>query len=44
MCMEEEKTPFPCPKDFATIVTTDDCTSCNRRRDCDIYATMLDEE
>lgn len=40
---ENKDLRFPCPID-GNYVTLQDCPECERSNNCDIYATMLDED
>lgn len=40
---DREKYYFPCPID-GKCITTAECWDCERSNNCDIYATMLDED
>lgn len=39
----DEYLKFPCPID-GNYVRLQDCPDCERSNNCDIYATMLDED
>lgn len=43
MFTAQEKCHYPCPID-GSYVTTSECWDCERSDNCDIYATMLDED